>query len=388
MTAKGTGAIATVQLFGTGAEDILKKIFKPAGKKSQSFKQGLILLGTITDADKTIDQVIIGCEGPKNFAINCHGNPLIVSDIMQLLDKHGAKPITSQQLLCKILSAEKLTSIEIEARLAQIKAKTLQGTKIIINQIDTDTGLKKTAENWLNNIETVSLDQIKSAAEQILIKSPTAKLIISGCKIIITGPPNTGKSTLLNYLAGRQKAIVTPAKGTTRDYVTAQCRIDPLYVELVDTAGLDEKLAAEYQNEVDKIAQQKALQLIDDADLLLLVLDRSLPIQQLDKKVLEKIAGKKILTILNKSDLPAKLNTDKLPKSLSNKVSISAKDGAGIENLRVKVHWLLAVDTFDLNQPICFTTRQKNFLTKLTKAKSKKLAVTIITELLNGKLRV
>ena len=82
MTGKGTGAIAAVQVFGNSAEAVIKKVFKPAGTKPLKFKTGEILLGTITDSAKVIDQVTIGCEGPDTFAINCHGNPLIVEMIM------------------------------------------------------------------------------------------------------------------------------------------------------------------------------------------------------------------------------------------------------------------------------------------------------------------
>ena len=88
MTAKGTGAIATIQLFGESADSVLQKIFKPACGKLVIFKTGQILLGKITEASETIDHVTIGCEDGNNFAINCHGNPLSVADIMQLLKKH------------------------------------------------------------------------------------------------------------------------------------------------------------------------------------------------------------------------------------------------------------------------------------------------------------
>ena len=108
MTGKGTGAISTVQVFGDSAKAVIRKIFKPMGTKSAKFSPGEILLGSIHDGDEVIDQVTIGCEGPDNFAINCHGNPLIVEMIMQLLAKEGAKPVTAEKLLTKFLSAQKI----------------------------------------------------------------------------------------------------------------------------------------------------------------------------------------------------------------------------------------------------------------------------------------
>jgi tRNA modification GTPase len=391
-TGKGTGAIATVQLFGNSAKAIIKKIFKSVKAKPPTFKTGKILLGTISDGSETIDQVTIGCEGPANFAINCHGNPLIVADIMQLLQHNGATLLTAEELLTKIFSVEKpLNTIALEAKLTQLQAKTIQGTKIIVNQVD--AGLTKKIEEWLKNTNAVSLEKVKADAEQILKNSEAAKLIIFGCTAAIAGPPNTGKSTLLNFLAGRQKAIVTDIKGTTRDWVSAQCQIGPLSVELIDTAGLDEKLTLISENTIEKASQQKSVEILDKADLVLLVLDNNQSANQLDEEILKKIASKKILTVLNKSDLSAKFDAGKwrkpsltgLPENLANTVQISAKFGTGIENLLKKIQQLYGVIDFDLHTPVCFTSRQQNLLKQLKKAKSKQQAVSIITELLNGR---
>jgi tRNA modification GTPase len=384
-TGKGTGAIATVQLFGDLAESIIKKIFRPIGKTPAVFKPGKILLGTISNDAETIDQVTIGCEGPGNFVINCHGNPLIVACLMQLLQGNGTTLLTAEELLTKIFSIEKPSdTIALEAKLAQLLAKTIEGTKIIVNQVD--AGLTKKIEEWLQS--TISLEQIKADTEQVLKNTQTAKLIIFGCTAAIAGPPNTGKSTLLNFLAGRQKAIVTDIKGTTRDWVSAQCRIGPLSVELIDTAGLDEKLTLTSEDTVEKASQQKSVEILDKADIVLLVLDNNQPAEPLDEKLLEKISDKKVLTILNKSDLPLRFDADKLPQILANTVKISAKFGTGIETLLEKIQQVCGVTDFDLKTAVCFTPRQENLLKQLQKAKSKQQAVSVITELLNGRLRV
>jgi len=385
MTGKGTGAISTIQVFGDTAEAVIKKIFKPARTKPTTLQPGKILLGTITDGGETIDQVTIGCEGPDTFAVNCHGNPLIVEMIMQLLRQQGVTLLTPDQLLTKILSAQRHTStIALEARLTQPRAMTLQGTKIIANQINGGLG-KKVAE-WLEDINTISIDQIKSDAERILDNSRKAKLIITGCKAAIVGPPNTGKSTLLNSLAGRRKAIVTDIKGTTRDWVSARCKIGPISIEFIDTAGLDEEFAAAPQGIVDKASQQKSVEILENADLVLLVLDISQTAEQLDDRLIEKIADRKVLTVLNKSDLPAKLDTGKLPKFLANTVQISAKFETGIENLTEKIRQLAGIADFDLHTAVCFTDRQQSLLTQLKNVESKHQAASIITELLNGQV--
>jgi tRNA modification GTPase len=387
MTGKGTGAISTIQVFGDAAETVIKKIFKPVGREHPILQSGKILLGTIVDAEETIDHVTIGCEGPDTFAINCHGNPLVVEMIMQLLRRQGVTLLTADQLLSKTISAQKhINTIELEARLTQPTAGTLDGTKLVANQID--AGLAKKAAEWLENMNAVSIDQIKADAERILKNSRTAKLIITGCKAAIIGLPNTGKSTLLNCLAGRQKAIVTDIKGTTRDWVSARCKIGPLSIELIDTAGLDKELTATPERVVEKASQQKTAQILEDVDLVLLVLDNSRPVDQIKACLIDKIIDKKVLAILNKSDLPAKLDTGKLSKVLTNTVQISAKFETGIEDLTGKIQQLAGVADFDLHTAVCITARQENLLKQLKNAKSKRQATSIITELLNGQLPV
>lgn len=387
MTGKGTAAISTIQLFGDTGAALIREIFKPVGSTPAEFTPGKILVGTIGNAEQTIDQVTIGCEDSDCFTINCHGNPLIVASIMQLLKRHGATLLTAEQLLARIfLAREPSNTIAVEARLAQLKAKTIQGIKIVVNQ--TKGGLSETLNRWRDNVDTIPLEHISDQLETILTNSLKAKLIISGCTVAIVGPPNTGKSTLLNRLAGRDKAIVTDIRGTTRDWVSAQCRIDPVSVELIDTAGLDQGLAAGAEHDVEKAAQKGTAGIVRKADLLLLVLDSSQPASQLDAHLLETVASKSAIAVLNKSDLPTVLSTRQMPRSLQNAVRISAQTGAGIEELKGRITHVLGVAEFDLNATICFTERQKDLLRELRRAKSRQEAASVLTELLNGQLAV
>jgi tRNA modification GTPase len=406
MTGAGSGAIATIQIFGPKAKTVLEKIFSTQGSRKTLLKSGQIYLGTIKDGEKIIDEVTIGCEGEDLFAINCHGNPLITADITNLLETHKVRVKTSEQLLQKIYTAEGISTIEIEARIVQAGAKTIAGTKIILNQID--NGLSRKAEGWLKKLETDSIEQIKKQACQILEDSRTAKILIEGAKIAIIGPPNSGKSTLLNYLAGRVKSIVTDIAGTTLDYVTAQCRIGTLLAELTDTAGLcrdtrpktqdprrisnieqgmsNDEVRESEQKTVERIAQKKSLEILGQADLVLLVMDISEPESRLNELPVEEVIKKPTITVLNKSDLPAKLNIFKLPKELRNCITISAKTGEGIENLTSKIQQNLGITDFNLRTAVCVNSRQEGLIKKLISAKSKQQAVRIITELLNGRL--
>ncbi len=378
MTGKGTGAIATIQLYGDSATDILKRILPPQPQKPIEFTTGKILLAVIKSGDKTIDQVTIGCEGNNTYAINCHGNPLIVEEIMQLLRQYGVELLTAEQLLYKTSAENNI--IAIEAKLTLPKIKTIQGTQIILNQID--SGLTASAKNWLQNPP----EKIAAEAQNIIDKSKIAKFIIFGCQIVLAGPPNTGKSALLNQLCGRQKAIVADIKGTTRDWVSANCQIGSLAIELIDTAGLDDKLASD----IEKAAQQTAMELVSQADIVLLVLDNSEPANQIGKSFTNILTNKKVLAVLNKSDLPfvaqrsGNLSCLFETGNMPNAVSISAKLGTGIDYLCDEIQRLAGVENFDPNQPVCFTARQEQLLTQLTKGKSKEAAHSLITELLSG----
>jgi len=384
MTGRGTGAISTVQVFGNSAQAVIQEIFRPVGAKTASFETGRVLLGTVTDGAEVIDQVTLGCEGPDNFAIHCHGNPLIVEMIMELLREHGAQLVTAERLLYKSLAVQdRFNTIAIEARLAQAKAKTIEGTKLVANQIE--GGLTQAARNWLDGMDKVSLDKTRIEAAEILQNSQAAKLIIYGCTAVLTGPPNSGKSTLLNHLAGRQKAIVTDIRGTTRDWVEAECKIGSLLMTLIDTAGMDAELSG-HQPGIDETARNKTTELLERADLILLVLDGSIPVDKLDDELLDKISGRQVIVALNKCDLPVKLDIEMLPKFSSEPVQISSKDGIGMEDLTEKILDTSKTANLDLKKPVCFTQRQEKLIYQLANAEFKKQADLIISDLLRGRM--
>lgn len=380
MTGKGIGAISSISVVGPSAEAAIEKIFRPAGGRKNSFTAGDMLVGDIIDGDEIIDNVVIACRADNVFEIDCHGNPIIVEITMNLLRQNGVELITAEQMLAKQLAEQDpaADTITIESKLEQTKAVTLEGVKIIAAQAE--TGLAKTAQGWLKDIENLSLEELAKQCQHILSRSRTAKLIINGCRIVIAGPPNSGKSTLLNCLAGRQKAIVADIPGTTRDWVSARCRIGPLIAEFLDTAGLDEALATDA---IDTESQRRSAEFLSQCDLVLLVLDASQTLKKCPKAKVDKL-----IAVLNKSDLGSKINENDLNFDFDAAVTISAATGDGTDELIEKIHHVLATKDFDFTKPACFTKRQQKLLTQLQTTKSNPEAKSIITELLNGKVNV
>jgi len=384
MTGPGAGAIATVQLFGASAEAVLREVFQSKGGRAFEPVEGRVLLGSIVEDGETIDEVTIGCEGPGNFAIHCHGNPLIVARIMGLLQRGGVPPVPAEQLLTRMLTAhEPRDSIRNEAKLALTTVKTIEGATIIANQAK--AGLSQKAAQWREHLRSTSLAQIAADARQILDDSEPARLIISGCTIALVGPPNTGKSTLLNALAGREKAIVTAIPGTTRDWVSAEIHIPPLLATIIDTAGLDSLPAA---GAIDQAAQRKSMEIIERADLALLVLDLSRPAGQIASQLMNSLSNKRTVVALNKADLPPRFDPACLPGQLGQRVSISAMLGTGLDNLIRTVHQACNVAEFPRDCLVAFTDRQRHLLGALQHAVSRSEAASIITELLERPISV
>lgn len=380
MTGQGAGAIATIQLFGDSGETVLRRIFRRADGRPFELAGGRILLGEIVDDGRTIDRVTVGCEGPDAYAIHCHGNPLIVERIMGLLQRHGVRPVQAEQLLASVLKSRgPQDSISMEAKLALTTVKTMEGAGLIANQVK--AGLAEKARRWLAGIDSTPLERVAAEATQILKDSDTARLIISGCTIALIGPPNTGKSTLLNTLAGREKAIVTDIRGTTRDWVSAEIRIPPLAVTIIDTAGLDPAPGA--ANGIDEAAQSKSVEMIGRADLILLVLDLSQPAEQIGAEVLSQLVGKKVIAVLNKVDLPGHFDPGLLPAHLE-AVPISAKSETGIEDLIRAIHRVCDLTGFSSTAIVAFTDRQRRLIERLAAASSRNEAAACLSDLLHG----
>ncbi len=366
-TTLGVGAIAIIRVSGDKAIDIVNKIFK--GKNLKNVESHTINYGYIVDNGKEIDEVLVSVmKSPKTFTcedvveINTHGGIAITNKVLELLLTHGCRLAEPGEFTKRAFLNGRIDLIEAEGVMDLINSKTEKSRKLAINQVNGEVSkliknLRQQIIELLANIE-VNIDypeyedieimtinkikektqDIESKLKNILDKSKDSKLIKDGIKTIIIGSPNVGKSSILNRLLNENKAIVTDIAGTTRDIVEGTISIDGIILNIIDTAGIRKT-----DDLVEKIGVKKSLDLIEEADLILYVLNNNEIITKDELLVLDKIKNKNNIVIVNKIDLDNKLDK----KILDNYIELSVKDDIGIDKLRNKIKEMFNLDMID-----------------------------------------
>ena len=365
-TTMGVGAISIIRVSGDDSINIVNSIFSGDLTKVDSHT---INYGYIINNNEQIDEVLVSVmKAPRTFTredvveINTHGGIAITNKVLELLLNNGCRLAEPGEFTKRAFLNGRIDLVEAEGVMDLINAKTEKSRKLALNQVNGDVSnlIKSLREEILNtignievnidypeyeDIEVVTNKQIKdniSNLEEkiklILNKSENSKIIKEGIKTIIIGSPNVGKSSILNKLLNEDKAIVTDVAGTTRDIVEGQVLIDGILLNIIDTAGIRETTDL-----VESIGVKKSIDLIDEADLILYVLNNNEKLTIEEEKLLDKIKNKNSIIVVNKIDLDNKLDLSKLP----NYVKMSIKDNIGIDNLKNRIKELFNLEQIE-----------------------------------------
>lgn len=379
-TAQGIGAISIIRISGPKAFEIVSKIF--SNKKFLEAPSHTIHYGYIVDNGKKIDEVLVSkMNGPKTFTcedvaeINAHGGITTTNEILELVLVNGARLAEPGEFTKRAFLNGRIDLTEAEGIMDLINSKTDKAREMALNQVSGEVSnlirdLRNDLAGIISNIEVNidypeyedtpvmtnnkvknSLNSLEKKINNILEKSNEGEIIKNGIKTVIAGKPNVGKSSLLNRLLGEDRAIVTDVQGTTRDSIEASLVIDNIVLNLIDTAGIRDT-----SDTVESIGVSKSLSLIDQADLVLFVLNYNEEMTADERMILEKIRDKNHIIIVNKTDLEKKLDTSEL----DNPIYISIKDDKNIDEIKDRIKELFNLEKIETGD-----------LTYLTSARSK-----------------
>lgn len=355
-TTTGIGAISIIRLSGPESLEIASKVFT---KDLTKVETHTIHYGYIKNNDEKIDEVLVSVmKAPKTFTkediveINCHGGIATTNKVLEILLNNGARLAEPGEFTKRAFLNGRIDLLEAEATMDLISSKSDKARKMSLNTLTGETSnlikdLRSDIVGIISNIE-VNIDypeyedievltnekilpeiqRFKEKLEKIIKKSQDSKVIKEGIKVGIIGKPNVGKSSLLNSLLEEEKAIVTNVPGTTRDIVEGTIILDNVILNIIDTAGIRES-----DDIVEKIGIEKSLTIINEADLVIFILNNNEKITAEEKGLLEKLKDKKKIIVINKIDLE-----NKLDKSiLDNYIEISAKENIGIEKIKDEI---------------------------------------------------
>lgn len=357
----GEGAIALIRLSGSDAVKITDTIFKGKYKLTE-VSTHTIHYGKIIDPKENnfVDEVMVTImKSPKTYTkedvveINCHGGIVTVQKILQILIEAGARLAEPGEFTKRAFLNGRIDLSQAEAVIDLIRAKTDKASSLALKQLEGRLSIKiKELRNEIlallanlevtidypeHDIPELTYTTIKETADmllhtinKLLQQAKEGKIFREGVATAIIGRPNVGKSSLLNYLLNENRAIVTEIPGTTRDIIEEYINIKGIPLKLIDTAGIRET-----EDIVEKIGVEKTKKVLQEADLLLYILNNNEELTHDEIEFLNLLHDKQVIVIINKIDLPTKIAKEFLVKLLPNKqiISISLRDESGIDDL-------------------------------------------------------
>ncbi len=373
----GQAGIGIVRISGPLSFEIAEKILKPK-KAVPNIESHRLYLGQLHDPStgSVIDEVLFSfMKSPRSYTredvveINSHSGYLLLSTILQIVLELGARLARPGEFTLRAFLNGRIDLTQAEAVIDLINSQSEKGLHLASQQVRGSfrkevENLRQRAIDSLAHVEAaidfpeeepaiIPRDQAAHRMEdelvkpvEVLIEDHSRKRIwVDGISTVIVGRVNAGKSSLLNRLLNERRAIVTPIPGTTRDIIESTVTIGGLPLRLMDTAGF-----GKVKNEAERIGVDLAEKKLAEADFLLVVIDRSRPLNQDDLDIISQSRSKKALIVINKTDLPARLNPEVEGRTFSGMplVRISALTGEGLSDLRDAIRDCLLEGDMDL----------------------------------------
>lgn len=387
-TAISDSGIGIIRVSGEDAVAIVDKIsiLGNGKKRLKDVDTHTIHYGHIVDnslESQVIDEVMISVmRAPRSYTaedtveINCHGGVLMVQKVLETVLKAGARLAEPGEFTKRAFLNGRIDLSKAEAVIDVIHAKNEYALDASVKQLKGSVSEKIRSlrakliyeiafiESALDDPEHISLDgypeQLMEKTESMIEElqklaesADNGKMLKEGINTVIVGKPNAGKSSLLNLLVGEEKAIVTDIAGTTRDILQETIKLHGIGLNIIDTAGIRST-----EDVVEKIGVEKAKKYADEADLIIYVVDSSVPLDESDTEIMEMIQHKKCIVLLNKSDLDAVVTEASLRKRLDNEfviIKTSTKENIGIESFEQTLKDMFFHGKIQINDEVCIT---------------------------------
>jgi len=410
-TPLGEGGIGIVRLSGKGSLKIADQIFRPVHKKVKpsEFLSYSTHYGYIVDEGKRLDEVILTVmRSPKTYTrediveINCHGGMVASKKILELVVKKGVRIAEPGEFTKRAFLSGRIDLVQAEAVADIIRAKTDMGLKVALEQLEggLSNEVKKIRSEIMDLLalietlidfteEEIGKQAVKVRKDIKILQERLTRLILSfdkgnllkeGASVAIIGRPNVGKSSFMNALLGKERAIVTSIPGTTTDTIEEIIDVDGAKIRIIDTAGISysRKNTVKTNNLIELEGMKRAKKVLNDAQFLFFIIDGSRPLSKEDKKLFKEIKDSKVIVLVNKTDLPRKIKNSEIEAFHSNKViEISAKNCINIDKVRNTISRMIWSGKINFeSETILTNVRHKELLVKaledLKQAQAKK----------------